>query len=287
VYVVDAGPDGLLGNSNDVVITEVDVEAVAVDPEDPTFLGSEGVLYFLSGIDREIHRLDPVDGVFGNGNDVRTNFDISHLGPTDFEGMAAAPNRGTLYVAARTEEVIFEITTSGLLLREIEVPFSGFDFISGLALAPGSNNPSVPTLWFVDRAADEVNDGLLFEISVPSLDDPGSSNAAPVAVDDAAATSEDANVNISVLGNDSDADGDALTPVDVSDPANGTATVNPNATITYTPDPNFNGTDTFTYRASDGSATSTPATVTVTVDPVNDTPVAVNDSACSSEYVEF
>jgi hypothetical protein len=58
----------------------------ASDTEDPEFDPVTGHLFVLSGTDREIFRIDPVDGIFGNGNDIVTSFDISHLGPTDFEG---------------------------------------------------------------------------------------------------------------------------------------------------------------------------------------------------------
>ena len=46
---------------------------------------------------------------------------------------------------------------------------------------------------------------------------------------------------------------------------------------------NFNGTDTFTYTVSDGAAAPTSATVTITVTAVNDAPVAVDDSAATTE----
>ena len=51
----------------------------------------------------------------------------------------------------------------------------------------------------------------------------------------------------------------------------------------YTPAANFNGTDTFTYQANDGTDNSNVATVTITVSPVNDAPVAVDDSASTNE----
>ena len=83
---------------------------------------------------------------------------------------------------------------------------------------------------------------------------------------------------ITVLGNDSDPNGDPLTVTTVSDPANGGTVINPDGTVTYTPDKDFNGTDSFTYTISDGNGGTDTATVTVTVIPVNDAPVAINDS---------
>src|SRR5439155_759461 len=53
--------------------------------------------------------------------------------------------------------------------------------------------------------------------------------------------------------------------------------------ITYTPFVNYNGADSFTYKANDGSLDSNTATVSITVTPVNDPPVANNDSTTVAE----
>lgn len=102
---------------------------------------------------------------------------------------------------------------------------------------------------------------------------------APVTVDDAATTDEDTSVTIDPLGNDSDPDGDPLSFAETPVADNGTVNVNPDGTIEYTPNPDFNGTDTITYMATDPDGNETPGTITVTVNPVNDAPVAVDDSA--------
>jgi VCBS repeat-containing protein len=81
-----------------------------------------------------------------------------------------------------------------------------------------------------------------------------------------------------VLINDSDADLDPMTAVIASPPANGLLSLGNNGSLTYTPNVNFNGPDTFTYRASDGDQFSNPVTVTIHVTPVNDAPVAFDDS---------
>ncbi|KST67109.1 hypothetical protein BC008_28350, partial [Mastigocoleus testarum BC008] len=111
-------------------------------------------------------------------------------------------------------------------------------------------------------------------------------NTSPQAVNDLATTNEDTAVEIDVLANDTDADGNPLTPSIAETPSNGSATINDNGTptdptddtITYTPNVNFNGNDSFTYTVSDGTDT-TNATVDITVNPVNDLPVATDDTA--------
>jgi len=104
-------------------------------------------------------------------------------------------------------------------------------------------------------------------------------NDDPVAGDDDATTAEDTPVVIDVLGNDTDVDGDSLTVIDFTDPANGTVIDNGDGTFTYTPDPDYNGPDSFTYTVSDGNGGTDTATVNIDVTPVNDDPVAEDDSA--------
>src|SRR6185436_2467412 len=107
-------------------------------------------------------------------------------------------------------------------------------------------------------------------------------NDAPVAVDDSASTPEDVAVTIAPLVNDSDVDGDPLTIISATT-TNGTVVVVGGTNLLFTPAPNFNGTTTITYTISDGNGGTTTATVTVTVTPVNDPPVAVDDSASTPE----
>jgi VCBS repeat-containing protein len=84
---------------------------------------------------------------------------------------------------------------------------------------------------------------------------------------------------------DTDPEGDALTATLVAQPQNGTVTLETTGAFTYTPNANFNGPDEFTYTASDGTDTNTPVTATVSIEvtPVNDAPVANNDSFGTAE----
>ncbi len=103
----------------------------------------------------------------------------------------------------------------------------------------------------------------------------------PEAGDDAATTPEDTSVAIDVLANDSDANGDSLSIAALGLPAHGTAVLS-GTMVLYTPTLNFYGTDAFTYTISDGFLTDT-APVTVTVTPVNDAPVAEDDTITTTE----
>ncbi len=102
-------------------------------------------------------------------------------------------------------------------------------------------------------------------------------NDAPVAVNDVRTLNEDSSLVIDVKANDTDVDGDALTIQSVEQPAHGRVSINADGTVSYTPVANYNGTDSFTYVVRDSSGATSTATVQLTVDPVNDTPVAVND----------
>lgn len=105
-------------------------------------------------------------------------------------------------------------------------------------------------------------------------------NEAPLALADVALVPEDSMVAIDVQQNDSDPDNDPLTTSILTNPVFGTAVVLPNGAIQYTPNPNFNGLDSLVYIICD---TATPplcdtATVFINVNPVNDLPIAIDDT---------
>jgi len=100
-------------------------------------------------------------------------------------------------------------------------------------------------------------------------------NDLPRATAQAVSTAEDTGVAITLGG--SDAEGDALAFAIVTPPTHGTLGGTA-PRLTYTPAANYNGPDSFTYKANDGTVDSAPATVSIDVIPVNDQPVAANDS---------
>ncbi len=124
---------------------------------------------------------------------------------------------------------------------------------------------------------DDTSDETTFEIVVQPVDEPP--NRAPVADDDTLTVDEDAGpTTVPVLDNDVDADGDALEIGAASDPLHGTVKVSSDESeLTYEPDPGYHGPDSFTYTIDDGILSDTAA-VTVTVAPINDAPVADDDT---------
>lgn len=107
-------------------------------------------------------------------------------------------------------------------------------------------------------------------------------NDAPVAVHDDFTIDEDVTTLLPVRANDTDADGDTLTITSSPDGAHGTTTI-VGGQISYDPATNYHGTDSLTYSISDGHGGSDSGTVTVTIDPVNDNPVAGDDSDSTAE----
>ncbi|MGL1695271.1 tandem-95 repeat protein [Vibrio parahaemolyticus] len=118
-----------------------------------------------------------------------------------------------------------------------------------------------------------------------SVSQPVNFTVAPVAdiVADKATVVEDTPTIIKVLGNDTFEGDDKVVSLDTNNgPANGTVSVNPDGSVTYTPNDNYHGEDAFTYIVTSGGV-SESAIVEVNVTPVNDAPVAKDDTAITDE----
>lgn len=101
-------------------------------------------------------------------------------------------------------------------------------------------------------------------------------NDRPVALDDAITTNEDTPVT---AGNDFDAENDPLAVTLIGGPLHGTAAMNLN-NLDYTPGFNYVGFDTIVYRVCDNALPvgCDTATIIITILPINDNPLAVDDS---------
>ena len=116
------------------------------------------------------------------------------------------------------------------------------------------------------------------EMRVVPVNDP------PVATEDTGTVDEGRTLSIeapTLLNNDSDAEGDRLSIVAVGDARNGTVSLD-GTTITYEHDGTETTADSFSYTVTDGADTDT-TTVEMRVVPVNDPPVATEDTGTVDE----
>ncbi len=177
----------------------------------------------------------------------------------------------------------FDVDGDPLTYTLIQNPDSGivgFNPDGTFTYTPNNNFQGNDTLVYMvcDTASPSLCDTAIVVVGVNTI------NLAPVAVNDVATVDEDNVLNADVSLNDFDPNADTLIYSVFSNPANGIVILNTNGTYTYTPALNFNGIDSFSYTVCD---TATPtlcanATVTITVNPINDAPVALNDTATAT-----
>jgi hypothetical protein len=145
-------------------------------------------------------------------------------------------------------------------------------------------------IWYNDGAANaDYGDGGVF-VSVGQTFDWIESiaplNRAPVAVDDSYQVGEDRWLDAQpygnpqdVLANDGDPNENPIYAYLHEGPSHGSLSFDDNdGSFSYLADENYFGPDSFSYRAFDGQAYSQPATVTIDVTPINDAPLAEDDS---------
>ena len=113
-----------------------------------------------------------------------------------------------------------------------------------------------------------------------------SANQPPVATDDNFTVDEGAAISDNVIdnptGQDTDPENQPLSAERIMLPIYGSLVFNADGTFTYTHDGSETGSDSFTYRVYDGKNYSAAATVYLTINPVNDNPVASDDSGATT-----
>lgn len=197
-----------------------------------------------------------------SGNDVN--------GDTISSLVSSLPLHGTLYQ-----------TTDGITPGDAIaiVPASVTDSEHRVIYVPEANNNGVGvgTFSFItnDGTADSSEASVTIDVTAVQ-DAPTTSNLSST-------TNEDTPVSATLDA--TDVDGDALTYTVVTMPAHGTMTAFDTATgqFTYAPVENFNGTDTLTFQVNDGLVDSNISEATFTVQAINDSPVAADVTASTTE----
>ncbi|MFN5538738.1 MAG: Ig-like domain-containing protein, partial [Candidatus Melainabacteria bacterium] len=188
----------------------------------------------------------------------------------------------TINVLSNDSDV--DIATNGdvISIQSVGTPSNGTAVISSgqIKYTPNLNYFGTDSFTYTITDKAGLTSTATVDVTINPVNDP------PVAVNDSATTAEDTPITINVLFNDSDVDiatnGDVISIQSVGTPSNGTAVIS-SGQILYTPKANFNGTDSFTYTVTDKAGLTSTATVNLTINPVNDPPVAVNDSVVTNE----
>jgi hypothetical protein len=105
----------------------------------------------------------------------------------------------------------------------------------------------------------------------------------PVAVDDTFLTDEDSALTQTLAPNDTPSGDGGNTWALATGPSHGSVVVNADGSFTYTPDADYHGTDSFTYTLTDADGDVSTATALLTVNPIDDLPVAVDDTFLTDE----
>ena len=217
----------------------------------------------------------------GQGGSDTANIQITVTGTND-NPVAVDDNVATAEDTAVVIDVLSndsDLDGDPLTIVAVTAPLSGTAVISGnnVIYTPDAN------FFGADSFSYTIDDGQGGAATATVLVTVTAVNDVPVAVDDSGTTNEDTAVSIDVLTNDNDVDGDLLQVVAVGSTSLGTAIINPDDSITYTPNANINGSDTFSYTVGDGQGGLAIGVVDVTIVPVNDAPVAGDDSATTDE----
>jgi hypothetical protein len=174
VWILEDGPDHRNGTADDVkssfstsVFGSTDAEGVVFDP-------ATGHVFVCDGLGLEVYRVNPVNGVFGDGNDTVTHFDLARYGLGDCEGLGLDPGRNRLLAVDQTTDAIYELGKGGAHFRTLRLTAitTSRSLVADVTMAPTSNpndSPSAKDYWIVDRHVDNnanpnENDGLLYEM---------------------------------------------------------------------------------------------------------------------------
>jgi hypothetical protein len=177
VFIVSAGSDGTYGTADDTRTSFRTALFGNTDPEGVAYDQATGHVFVSDGDGVEIYRVNPVNGVFGDANDIVTHFDMAQHGAGDCEGLGIDPALGRLLcVDPSTPDNIYEVGRDGTLFRVLSMAAlpTSRAVVADVTMAPSSNpndSPATMNYWVVDRHLDngqfpDENDGLLYEMSL-------------------------------------------------------------------------------------------------------------------------
>ncbi|ETS20801.1 tandem-95 repeat protein [Vibrio parahaemolyticus] len=271
----------VLPNDTDVDGDKLSIESVSVPKEQGTVEVVDGKLVFT-----------PAENFNGDAEITYTVTDGALTDQATVKVTVNAVNDTPMVESNIADQTLAEDFTPYTI--DLNTAFSDVDNVDGELTFSVSGNSNIQVaivngIATITPTADwNGSETLTFTATDPSgesVSQPVNFTVAPVAdiVADKATVVEDTSTVIKVLGNDTfEGDGKVVSLDTNNGPANGTVSVNPDGSVTYTPNDNYQGTDSFTYIVTSGGV-SESTTVSVDVTPVNDAPVAKDDTAITDE----
>ncbi|MCH8877470.1 MAG: right-handed parallel beta-helix repeat-containing protein [Chloroflexi bacterium] len=179
IFELDPGADGLYRTADDIVTSFGTEIFDSGDPEGIAFDSNKGVLFLADGNTSRIFRISSgpnglFDGVAPEGDDEVTHFDTGTFGLRDPEGIAYASDTGNLIVVGGPGEIMLEMTTTGEIVRIIDISEAKPVSPGGVTVAPASSNPAIMSVFITDAGLDlvnapDANDGRVYEMSLPVI----------------------------------------------------------------------------------------------------------------------
>jgi hypothetical protein len=177
IFEVNPGADGVHGNGDDTVTSFSTTAFGAVDPEGLAYDAASGDLFISASADNEVFRVDAgANGIFdgvaaSGGDDIVTSFDTEILNILHPQGIDFDAASGNLVLVGRDPTQIYEVTTTGALVRTLTVNVPGAHRFGSVVLAPGSKNSTITNYYVVDRGVDnnydpDENDGRIYEFTL-------------------------------------------------------------------------------------------------------------------------
>ncbi len=185
VWELNLGADDTVGTADDRVTHITTAYFGSYDPEGVAF--AQENLIIVDGEGSEVYIISPgsngkFDDVPPYGDDILVrHFDISSMGISDPEGVGYNPTTGTLFVTGglNPSRKIVEASLTGEYLNFISMNGSGIVAPAGVAVAPGSNDPSVNNIYVSARGIDHAakplpaeNDGKIYEFHLGAVKTP-------------------------------------------------------------------------------------------------------------------
>ena len=226
-----------------------------------------------------------------NGNPITisdTDGDIQAVTIMVTEGIFLLPSTSGLTISGNGTETIL---ITGVTLTDIN------NALEGAVFTPDENFNGAATIEIVSEDPKGGTDQETITVNVSSVND------SPIAVDDLGnTTNEDQSLNINLIGsNDTDVDDglnlSSIVLIDPSNPSNtgnsttplviagvGTYTIDEFGNLNFVPEDDYNGDASIDYTIADnGGLVSNQATIQITVNPVNDFPIALEETLVTNE----